>query len=239
MRTICIILTIFIYSATFAQEHKHDHEHTGDHHHDHDHSTGDENKVSTNEYMNSTKFSKLVAAFEDPEREKWQLPNAVIAKLGDLSGKTIMDLGAGTGYFSFRLAEKGAKVIAADIDQRFLDYIEKKMKTEEVSSEKIELRKVPTDWPSLEKEEVDAVLMVNTYHHIEARVLYFKKVMFGLKPGGKLVIVDYFNWKTPHGPPVEHRISLDVVQKELTDCGYKVTTDTNTLQEQYIVIATR
>jgi len=53
-------------------------------------------------------------------------PEVVIAKLGDLSNMTVADIGAGTGYFSFRLAEKAEKVISIDIDERFLNYIENK-----------------------------------------------------------------------------------------------------------------
>ncbi|NJO92951.1 MAG: hypothetical protein HC831_31295 [Chloroflexia bacterium] len=66
----------------------------------------DEKHNKSNEHMNKTGFDNLVNHFDNPEREKWQKPDLVIDKLGDLSNKTIGDIGAGTGYFSFRLAKK-------------------------------------------------------------------------------------------------------------------------------------
>src|SRR5579864_911511 len=81
---------------------------------------------AANQYMHQEDFGKLVARFEDPVRAQWQKPEKVIASLGTLDGKTVADIGAGTGYFAFPIAKEAAKVIAIDIDQRFLDYIEHK-----------------------------------------------------------------------------------------------------------------
>ena len=79
-------------------------------------------------HMNQASFDS-VARFEDPARETWQRPDAVIAALGPLEGKTVADLGAGTGYFSVRLAQAGARVLAVDVDPRFLDYIARRKLT--------------------------------------------------------------------------------------------------------------
>jgi len=80
----------------------------------------------SNLFMNKRSFENLVQNFENEEREEWQKPEEVIALLGDIEGKTIMDIGAGTGYFAFRMSAKGAKVIAADVDDRFINYVEEK-----------------------------------------------------------------------------------------------------------------
>jgi len=77
----------------------------------------------SNIFMNQRSFEDLVNAFESEDREEWQKPDEVIALLGDIRGKTIMDIGAGTGYYAFRMTAKGAKVIAADVDDRFLNYM--------------------------------------------------------------------------------------------------------------------
>src|SRR5262250_2336948 len=67
---------------------------------------------AANKHMHEMRFEDLVARFEDPARKEWQKPDEVIAGLGPLSGKTVADIGAGTGYFSFPTAARGAKVIA-------------------------------------------------------------------------------------------------------------------------------
>ena len=78
--------------------------------------------------MHQTPVAELIKRFESPERDAYQKPKEVINYLGDLQGKTIMDIGAGSGYFSIPLAEKAQKVIAADVNQEFLDHINKRVK---------------------------------------------------------------------------------------------------------------
>src|SRR5690606_29678009 len=94
--------------------------------------------------------------------------------------------------------------------------------------------------PFLEADEVDAVIIVNTYHHIENHFEYFRKVLKGLKPGGTLLIVDFKKEETPHGSPIEMRISgLDVIKK-LQGVGFsKIIIETTTLEEQYVITATK
>ena len=85
-------------------------------------------ETAANQHMHETDFDTLAARFEEPSRAEWQKPDKIIASLGSLNGKTVADIGTGTGYFAFPIAKKAAKVIAIDIDQRFLDYIEHKKK---------------------------------------------------------------------------------------------------------------
>lgn len=188
--------------------------------------------------MNKRPFAELVKAFEDTSRTVWQKPDEVIAKFGQLQDKTIADLGAGTGYFSFLLANNGARVLALDIDDRFLEFIDRKKA--QLNNPLISTRKVPHDDPLLKKEQLDGLLCVDTYHHIENRTDYFRKVFRGLKPGGKIVIVDFKKEQTPHGPPLEMRLTGMEVLKELQQVGFsKIIIDTYTLPYQYIVTAKR
>ena len=78
---------------------------------------------AANQFMHQAEFDKLVARFEDPARAEWQKPEKIVASLEPLDRKTVADIGTGTGYFAFPIAKKAAKVIAIDIDKRFLDYI--------------------------------------------------------------------------------------------------------------------
>lgn len=191
-----------------------------------------------NHHMNQRPFDDLVEHFESPERAAWQKPDSVIAFLGDLEGKTVMDIGSGTGYFSFRLARAGARVISADVDERFLNYIDQKKKKEGLTDAQIETRKVPYDSPELQEAEADLVFMVDVYHHIEQRPAYFSLVKKGLKPGGRLVVIDFFKEETPVGPPVEMKLEPEQIVKELKEAGFTdFMVNETLLPYQYIITA--
>jgi 2-polyprenyl-3-methyl-5-hydroxy-6-metoxy-1,4-benzoquinol methylase len=108
----------------------------------------------------------------------------VIASL-ERSWQTVADIGVGTGYFAFPIALKAAKVIAIDIDQRFLDYINHKKQTQK-SGGNIETRLTTPDSPGLKGGEADLVLIVDTIHHIENRTEYLRKLKRGLRDGALL-----------------------------------------------------
>ncbi|OJJ19415.1 hypothetical protein BKI52_21640 [marine bacterium AO1-C] len=212
-----------------SQTSNHSKEHKGSGHQDHN---------EANKHMHKRSFEDLVKSFESEDRAKWQKPDEVIKKLGDLKDKTVMDIGSGTGYFSFKLAAQGAKVIAADVNDKFQDYITQRKEKEKLNDEQLVTRKVPYDAPNLQVEEADHVIIVDTYHHVENRIDYFKKVLAGLKPGGKLLVVDFKKEETPHGPPQKMRLTAEEVKKELTEAGFtNIVIDTELLPYQYTVLA--
>lgn len=191
-----------------------------------------------NAHMNQRPLEELAADFDSPERAAWQKPDEVIALMGDLGGKTVMDIGSGTGYFSFRLVAAGARVISADVDERFLGIIRDRMAREGLTSEQIELRHVPYDSSTLLPGEADIVLIVDTYHHIGNRTEYFAEVRAGLKPGGKLMVVDFFKRDDPVGPPVAMKMAEDTIVAELREAGYtSFTVNRDLLPYQYIIEA--
>lgn len=181
----------------------------------------------------------LEGIVDSPDRKNWQKPDLVLEKLGTLSGKTIADIGSGHGYFTFLLAEQAKKVIAIDIDQRFLDKIDQRLASEGSSvGLDIETRLTPPDRPNLETNEVDVVFLVNTYHFIENRTDYFSKVLNGLSRGGRLLVVDFKIKKLPIGPNQEDKVSPGQVVDELVRAGFRnFEVDLESLEYQYIVIA--
>ncbi len=196
---------------------------------------------SANEYMHRNSTDDLISHFERSERDAWQKPEAVLALLGDLEGKTVMDLGSGSGYFSFRLHAAGANVICGDVNDDFLEHIRERMAKAGIDGDAgMTLRKLPYDSPELEPAEADIVLTVNTYHHIEERVEYFDRLRAGLKTGGRLVVVDYFKHDLPVGPRASHKLAHGVVVEELRAAGFEtVESDLKTLPYQYVVTAYR
>lgn len=190
----------------------------------------------SNIFMNKQKFDNLVERFEEDEREQWQKPDEVIALFGDISGKTIMDIGAGTGYYGFRMTSKGAKVISADVDDRFITYVESK--ADSLNDQLMVTRKVEYDDPLLADAEVDHAIIVNTYHHINDREEYFAKVAKGLKKNGSLMVVDFKKETDGWGPPKRYRVPTAEVKEELTVAGFSKFTINDTLLDNfYVVIA--
>ena len=128
------------------------------------------------------------------------------------------------------------KVIAADVNDEFQQYLRKRIEDNSINN--IELRKVPYDNPSLKDHEVDIVLTVNTYHHIENRSDYFAKVLKGLKPDGQLVVIDFFKADIPVGPGYNHKVSIDEVVTELKEAGFEsLEVEVDLLPYQYIIKA--
>lgn len=187
-----------------------------------------------NHHMNKRSFEELVDHFENPARNEWQQPEKVITFLGDLKNKTVIDIGAGTAYFESKIKEPGAKLIAADVDDRFIDYMNKRIKKENLSN--LTTRKAEYEKPPINTSEADVVFMVDVYHHIENRVDYFKVVKTGLKPNGHLVIVDFKKGDFEVGPPDEMKLNAWEIIKEMKDAGLNLTeADSTTLKYQYML----
>ncbi len=184
-------------------------------------------------------IDSLVKQFEDPQRVDWQNPELVIDILGDLSNKIVADIGAGSGYFTFRLVNDAKKIIAIDIETEFLDLINgRKSGMNEVISNKIETRLVAADEPGLLEKEVDLILLVNTYLNIENRTAYARKLYEGLADNGKLVIIDYKTGDLPAGPPDSSKVSTKIAKSELLAGGFtQIEIDTLSLNYQYIITA--
>lgn len=185
-------------------------------------------------------FDLQVRKYEDPKRQTWQDPKFVIEALGDLKGLTIADIGAGTGYFTFQMAVPAKKVIAIDIEQRFLNYIEdrKSEMYDRSLAKKIETRLTTPDKPSLMVQEVDVVLMVNTIGFINNRLEYLKILKKGMGSAGRLVVVDYKLGEMPVGPAENDKVSSKELVNELKEAGFIVDNiDNISLEYQYLIKA--
>lgn len=175
------------------------------------------------------------------ERFIWQKPEVVLNKLGDVSGKVIADIGAGTGYFTFRLIRKAEKVIAVDIDPGMLELINSLSENLDPElKKKLETRLALPDNSKLTTAEVDVIIVVNTIGYISNRRVYLKNLRQSLKPGGKIMIAD-FKIKTISetiAPAPAYRVSILDLENDLISSGYTIlNTDDTSLEYQYIVTA--
>ncbi|MCB9587145.1 MAG: methyltransferase domain-containing protein [Polyangiaceae bacterium] len=172
--------------------------------------------------------------FDDPERDEWQKPDAVLDFLKLPENALVADLGAGTGYFSVRLAKRvpKGKVFAVDIEDKLLKHLASR-------AEKAKLGNVITvlaaqDDPKLPP-NLDLVLVVDTYHHISERVPYFEGVAKKLSAKGRVVIVDFKLGDLPVGPPDKHKISQDQTHTEMEAAGFQLCDELKTLPYQYVL----
>lgn len=176
--------------------------------------------------------------FEDPERDAWQLPDQVLKVLALKPTDKVVDIGSATGYFPVRFAKAVPQgvVYGVDIEPALVNYLNLRAHREGLTN-LVSLVCKPDD-PCI-PEPVDVVFICDTYHHISDRVAYFTRLAKLLRPGGRLVIVDYDPAiPSQHGPPQEKRISVEQIERELKGAGYRLTRR-ETLKVQYVAVFER
>jgi cyclopropane fatty-acyl-phospholipid synthase-like methyltransferase len=163
--------------------------------------------------------ARYAKEFDDPARDAWQMPSRVIAALGLAPGQKVADIGAGTGYFSMRLAALPGSptVFAVDLEPSMVAHLTARAAGEGRTN--VVAVQAAADSPNL-PEPVDVVLVVDTYHHIPNRPAYFAGVRARLRPGGRLAIVDFRKGAPGGGPPEAFRFTEDQIDEELTAAGY-------------------
>jgi SAM-dependent methyltransferase len=172
--------------------------------------------------------------FDDPSREAWQLPDRVIAALGLRPDASVADIGAGTGYFTVRLARVVPKgmVYAVDIEPRMLDHIRTRAAAANLAN--VATVQAAPGGPNLPK-PVDVVLVVDTYHHLPDRPAYFAGLRKALAPGARVAIVD-FRKSSPEGPPPEFRFEPQQINDEMGRAGYDLDATHDFLPRQYFLV---
>jgi predicted methyltransferase len=172
--------------------------------------------------------------FDDPKRDEWQKPHEVIRALGLESGALVADIGAGTGYFSARLAKMLPRgtVYAVDVEPDMVKHLGERAKRERLSN----LRPIAAAADDARlPAPVDLALVVDTYHHIEDRSRYFRRLARSLKAGGRLAVID-FRLDSPEGPPKSARIAPERVKQELAAAGYALREEHGFLPYQYFLV---
>lgn len=176
-----------------------------------------------------------VKRFEDPERDNWQKPAEVVKAMNLGAGDVVADIGAGTGYFTRHIAAAvgpSGKAIGLDIEPGMVKYMEEDAK--KLNLKNYEARVVKTDDPELAPHSIDVIFLCDTYHHIDNRVEYFRNVAKGLKPGGRVVVVDFIK-DTDFGPPRDHKLAEEIVHQEMGEAGYRLLKSHDLLEHQYFL----
>ena len=182
----------------------------------------------------------MIAVFENSERDAWQLPDQVVRALTfPRRSATVADIGAGSGYFTRRLAAEvpEGRVYAVDVDGEFEDYLLENR--EAWGTPNIEPHLAMYDDPMLPAGGIDLVFTANTYAYIRDRVDYFGKVRSALSAEGRLVIIDFRPDADPPGgiaPAPEHRISREAALAELAEAGFSVEREETFLPHQWFLV---
>jgi ubiquinone/menaquinone biosynthesis C-methylase UbiE len=177
--------------------------------------------------------------FDAPDRKEWQKPAEVIELMEIEPGMTVADIGAGTGYFLGYLSNAvgvHGTVLGLDVEPNLVDFMTDRAKREGWSN--VEVRTIQPDDPGLHGGTVDRILIVNTWHHIDDRESYSRKLYDALTPGGEILVVD-FTHQSSHGPPVSQRLRPEEVMAELQAGGFDVEILKESLPDQYIVVGRR
>src|ERR1051326_1241918 len=128
---------------------------------------------------------EYIAMLEDPARDAYQKPHEVIRALQIKEGEVIGDIGAGSGYFTFRVAhhvgDKG-RVYAVDVSPEMILHLNRRIR--DLGVKNVTTVLCPPDDPLLQDASVDRVLICDTWHHIESHADYLKLLKKALKPGG-------------------------------------------------------
>ena len=174
--------------------------------------------------------------FEAPDRKDWQQPGIVMRVLGVDEGESVADLGAGTGYFTHILSiavGAAGRVWAVDVEPAMLDYIAKRA---DLGPGKVTTVLATPDDPKLPAGEVDLVLAVDTWHHIDDRLAYLKRLAGVLSPNGRVAIVDWHEGELPLGPPAGHKLSREAVLDEFARAGWRLESESVALPYQYLLV---
>jgi arsenite methyltransferase len=173
--------------------------------------------------------------FESPARAEWQKPAQVVRALDLQPGQTVIDIGAGTGYFTrrfaFAVAPSGA-AIGLDIEPGMVAYMNADARKLKLSN--YQARVVKADDPELAPHCADVIFFCDVLHHVDERAAYLKKLEPALKPGGRVAVID-FKETAPIGPPLGIRIARDQMLALFTQAGYRLVSEHNFLPYQYFL----
>ena len=165
----------------------------------------------------STPYVGDLSIFEAPGRDERLQINRVMDMLGIEPGKSVADIGAGSGWFTVRAARRvtdSGTVYAVDINPKAIHYIDQRAKKEQLHNIKTILSE-PDD-PEVPALSIDAVLLLKTYHEVAHPVVLLRNLRSSLKPGAKIGIIDR------NGNGENHGVSRDVIVREAAQAGYEL-----------------
>lgn len=179
-----------------------------------------------------------IKALEDPKRDAYQRPHEVMDALAVKEGEVIADIGAGSGYFTMRLARHvgpAGRVYAVDVSPDMVRHLHRRVRDAGLLNVE-PILSLPDD--PLLPQPVDRFLVVDVWHHVENQAGYLSLMKKLLKPGGQVVMIDFHKRDLPVGPPAGMKIAREDLLKQMQGAGFRVAAEHTFLPYQYFLVFT-
>lgn len=186
------------------------------------------------EHGNPADLKHFIDKLEDPARLEWQKPDEVIAALKLGPASVVGEIGAGSGFFTLRLAKVVRHVYAVDAEPRLLEVLRDRL-------EKAAVRNVTpvlgmAEHPLLPQGACDLALAVDTLHHFPDMAAYLKALAGVLRPGGRIAIVDWHKRELPVGPTMERKVAREEALLAGEQAGLALVDEPAFLPYQYFLV---
>jgi ubiquinone/menaquinone biosynthesis C-methylase UbiE len=181
-----------------------------------------------------------ITSLDDPARDAYQKPDEVVKALGLREGETVADIGAGSGYFTVRLSRAvgpTGRVYAVDVSPDMIRHLNHRIRDAKLANV-VTVLSDPDD-PLLPDSSVDCFVIVDTWHHIEGHAAYLSRLERMLKPGGRIVHIDFQKRDLAIGPPVGMKIAREDVVREMDAAGFRLAAEHTFLPYQYFLVFAR
>ena len=162
-----------------------------------------------------------IAFLERPDRAVWQKPDEVVSALHLRGDESVYDLGAGSGYFSFRFAKAlpEGRVVAGDTEAEMVRHIHHKAMMQGVDN--LEARVIDPDDPAVPA-GTSLVFVCDVLHHVGDKAAWLGKIARALTPGARLALIEFREGELPEGPPAAHKIPRAELIRLAEAAGFKL-----------------
>jgi SAM-dependent methyltransferase len=168
---------------------------------------------------------KYIQFLERPDRAQWQKPDEVVKALDLKGNETVVDLGAGSGYFTFRLAKAlpNGKVVPIDAQPEMIRHIHRKAMTEGFTNVRAQVARNPDD-PGL-PQDADLVFVCDVLLHVKKKADWLTAIHAQMRSGAKIVFIDFKEGNLPEGPPEAIKVPKSQIIRLCKDAGFTILED--------------
>lgn len=186
--------------------------------------------------MHDHKFNpEFLHKLNNPDRLKDLPPDILFSQFKSMKPEIILDIGAGTGFFSVQLAKyfPPAKVFACDISHEMIAWMNENICSDhdQISTHLMTENHIPFD-----DSVADLLVMINLHHELDDPDMMLKECHRVLKPGGHILIADWKKDEMPMGPPTEIRCKTEDVEIQLRNAGFENITVNMMLEKHFVII---
>jgi len=180
-----------------------------------------------------------IGALEDPKRDAYQKPHDVLTALNLKSGEVVADIGAGSGYFTFRLAQHvgdRGKVYTVDVSPDMILHINRRIR--ELKAANVVSILADADDPLLSDSSVNRFFFCDSWHHVDNQSKYLSLIKRMLKPNGEIIMIDFHKKDLPVGPPLRMKIAREDLIKQMDNSSFRLAKEHTFLPYRYFLVFT-